>query len=49
MVKNLFGHRKLHYKGLVTNTAQLQTLFGLANLVMGEKDLHMGRWRGMKL
>jgi IS5 family transposase len=43
MVKNLFSHRKLHYKGLATNTAQLQTLFGLASLAMGEKDSHTGR------
>ncbi|RCJ03185.1 hypothetical protein DDK22_38760 [Cupriavidus necator] len=29
----LFGHRKVRYKGLVKNTAQLFSLFGLANLV----------------
>jgi transposase, IS5 family len=34
VVKNLFRHRKLRYKGLAKNTAQLFTLFGLANLVI---------------
>jgi IS5 family transposase len=34
VIKNLFRHRKTRYRGLGKNTAQLQTLFGLANLVM---------------
>lgn len=34
VVKNLFGHRKVRYRGLAKNTAQLFTLFGLANLVL---------------
>lgn len=38
VVKNRFGLRKLRYRGLGKNTAQLFTLFGLANLVIS-------RWR----
>ncbi|MBL8419005.1 MAG: IS5 family transposase [Dechloromonas sp.] len=34
VVKNLFKHKKTRYKGLAKNTAQLLTLFGLANLVL---------------
>jgi IS5 family transposase len=34
IIKNLFKYRKTRYRGLVRNTAQLQTLFGLANLVI---------------
>ena len=34
VIKNLFHHRKTRYRGLVKNTAQLFTLFGLANLVL---------------
>ena len=34
VVKNLFGFRKVRYRGLAKNTAQLQTLFALANLVL---------------
>jgi len=34
VVKNLFRHRKTRYRGLAKNTAQLFTLFGLANLVL---------------
>lgn len=30
IIKNLFGHRKVRYRGLAKNTAQLQTLFALA-------------------
>lgn len=39
VVKNLFGYRKVRYKGLAKNTAQLFTLFGLANLVFAKKQL----------
>ena len=39
VVKNLFKHRKTRYKGLVKNTAQLLTLFGLANLVLARRWL----------
>ena len=34
IVKNLFKHRKTRYRGLAKNTAQVVTLFGLANLVL---------------
>ena len=34
VIKNLFRHRKTRYRGLAENTAQLFTLFGLANLVL---------------
>jgi len=34
VIKNLFKHRKTRYRGLAKNTAQLLTLFGLANLVL---------------
>jgi IS5 family transposase len=39
VVKNRFGLRKLRYRGLAKNTAQLFTLFGLANLVIARKRL----------
>ena len=39
IVKNLFRHRKLRYRGLAKNTAQLHTLFALANLVIVKKTL----------
>jgi IS5 family transposase len=39
VVKNLFRHRKLRYRGLAKNTAQLHTLFALANLVIVKKAL----------
>ena len=39
VVKNLFHHRKLRYRGLAKNTAQLHTLFALANLVIVKKTL----------
>ena len=39
VVKNLFHHRKLRYRGLAKNTAQLYTLFALANLVIVKKAL----------
>jgi transposase, IS5 family len=34
VVKNRFGHKKVRYRGLKKNTAQLYTLFALANLVI---------------
>ena len=34
IVKNLFRHRKVRYRGLVKNGHQLYTLFGLANVVL---------------
>ncbi|KVA46786.1 transposase [Burkholderia cepacia] len=39
VVKNLFGHRKVRYKGLAKNTAQLFSLFALANLVIARNRL----------
>ena len=39
IVKNRFGHKKLRYRGLAKNTAQLHTLFALANLVIVKKAL----------
>ncbi len=37
IVKNLFRHRKVRYRGLAKNGHQLYTLFGLANVVMGAR------------
>jgi Transposase DDE domain len=37
VVKNLFRHRKVRYRGLARNTAQLFSLFALANLVIARK------------
>ena len=39
VVKNLFGHRRTRYRGLAKNTAQLYSLFGLANLVLARRRL----------
>ena len=39
IIKNLFRHRKVRYKGLAKNTAQLFSLFGLANLVIARNLL----------
>ena len=39
VLKNLFGHKKVRYKGLAKNTAQLYSLFGLANLVLAKDRL----------
>ena len=39
LVKNLFHFRKFRYRGLTKNTAQLHTLFGLANLVVAKRRL----------
>lgn len=38
-VVNLFLHRKTRYRGLAKNTAQLFSLFGLANLVLARRWL----------
>jgi len=37
IVKNLFRHRKVRYRGLAKNRHQLYTLFGLANVVIGAR------------
>jgi len=39
IVKNRFGLRKVRYRGLAKNTAQLYTLFGLANLLIAKRSL----------
>lgn len=39
VVKNLFRHRKTRYKGLAKNTAQMLSLFGLANLMQARRWL----------
>lgn len=40
IVKNLFKYRKVRYRGLAKNTAQLHTLFALANLVIAGRCRH---------
>lgn len=37
VLKCRFGHRKVRYRGLAKNTAQLLTLFGLANLLLARR------------
>ncbi|MHB0775249.1 IS5 family transposase [Halomonas sp. WWR20] len=37
VIKNLFGYRKVRYKGLAKNQAQLFTLFALGNLVLARR------------
>jgi IS5 family transposase len=39
IVKNVFDLKKLRYRGLGKNTAQLFTLFGLANLLIAKRRL----------
>jgi IS5 family transposase len=39
IVKNLFHYKKVRYNGLEKNTAQLHTLFALANLVIAKRKL----------
>jgi IS5 family transposase len=39
IVKDLFRHRKVRYKGLAKNAAQMHTLFALANLVIAKRAL----------
>lgn len=39
ILKNLFQHRKTRYRGLAKNTAQLHTLFMLANLFIARRAL----------
>ena len=39
IVKNLFRHRKVRYRGLARNGHQLYTLFGLANVLIGGRTL----------
>lgn len=46
VVKNLFHHRKTRYRGLAKNTAQLFTLFGLANLMLAGRRFTIRDTRG---
>ena len=46
-MKNLFHYKKTRYKGLAKNTAQLYSLFGLANLVIAKKKLLQTSIEGM--
>jgi transposase, IS5 family len=39
IIKNLFKHRKVRYRGLEKNTGQLRVLFALANLYMVRRQL----------
>lgn len=39
VIKRQFGHQKVRYRGLAKNTAQVLTLFALANLWMARKAL----------
>ena len=39
VLKNLFKHRKVRYRGLDKNNAQLHSLFALANLVIAKRRL----------
>ena len=39
VVKSLCKHRRVRYRGLAKNTAQLHTLFALANLVLVQRTL----------
>lgn len=38
VIKNLFRHRKVRYRGLAKNTAQLYTLFAMANLLLARRQ-----------
>jgi len=46
VMKNLFRHRKVRYKELAKNTAQLLSLFGLANLLLARRWLLHGHTQG---
>ena len=37
ILKNIFRHRKVRYRGLAKNGQQLYTLFGLVNVVIGAR------------
>lgn len=39
VIKVRFNHRKVRYRGLEKNTAQLFSLFGLANLMLAKRHL----------
>lgn len=46
VVKNLLRHKKVRYKGLAKNEAQLLSLFCLANLVIAKRQLLVLHARG---
>jgi len=46
VIKNLFKHKKVRYKGLAKNKAQLFSLFALANLVIAKRQLMALHARG---
>jgi len=46
IVKNRFGLKRVRYRGLTKNTAQLFTLFGLANLLIAKRQLFELQARG---
>jgi IS5 family transposase len=46
IIKNRFGLKKVRYRGLAKNTAQLFTLFGLANLLIAKRRLFELQARG---
>mgnify|MGYP003481576697 CR=1 FL=1 len=39
IIKNIFRHRKVRYRGLAKNTGQLRVLFALANLYKMRRHL----------
>lgn len=46
VVKNLLRYRKTRYRGLTKNTAQLFTLFGIANLILAGRRFTIPSRRG---
>lgn len=46
IVKNILQTKKVRYRGLAKNTAQLFTLFGLANLLIGKRYVFALHARG---
>ncbi len=46
IIKNRFGLKKVRYRGLAKNTAQLFTLFGLASLLIAKRSLFELQARG---
>jgi len=46
IVKNTLGLKKARYRGLAKNTAQIFTLFGLANLLIAKRQLFALRAQG---
>jgi IS5 family transposase len=39
IIKNIYQLKKVRYRGLLKNTAQLFTLFGLANLLITKRRI----------